>query len=305
MATKKLSRTVIEGGRHGFNKYERRNSHAEVRAEERDYIKAVMCNLDLADEIEIGERRPVMKEFTDKLSPMYRWIDAQVGRPWSEVRSEVFQKFDTRTTAGRHITFDHLLREIVETESGFDKHGHIADPDIPAVPANPKYKYYSRWSVADYYVDRQGILRKREESRRRYRSWYLYQRVTDQEYKDAEVWLNNRMVGLVNGKLHWFMPTEGVWKASWFEPFKAYDTWTRHELIYFILENGLYEVMHPSLTLPQYGITGKAHGDHWEKVPKPFGFRQRGELTATEAKTFHSFKKKIQEDILSHTRDRQ
>ncbi len=49
MATKKLSRTVIEGGRHGYNKYERRNSNAEVRAEERDYIKAVMTDLDLAD----------------------------------------------------------------------------------------------------------------------------------------------------------------------------------------------------------------------------------------------------------------
>lgn len=301
MSTKKLSRTVIEGGRHGYNKYERRHSHAEVRAEERDYLKQVMSNLDLADEIEIGEKRPVMKEFTDKLSPMYRWIEAQVGRPWDAVRAEVFQKFDTRTTAGRHITFDHLLKEIVETE--YDNRGQIADPNIPKTTHRGRY-YYS--SYADYYVDQQGTLCKRDNSRRYRSAWYLYQRVSDQEYKDAEAWLINRMVGLVDGKLHWFMPTEGVWKASWFEPFKAYDTFTRHELVYFSLENGMYDVCSPGLiaSLGAINMTGKAHGDHWEKVAHPACFRRRGELTATEVKAFRSFKKKIQEDILSYTKGR-
>ncbi len=241
-----------------------------------------------------------MKGFTDKLSPMYRWIEAQVGRPWDEVRAEVFQKFDTRTTAGRHITFDHLLQQVVETDTGFDERGHIADPEIPKTT----YGRYYYGSYAEYYVDQQGILCKRDRSRRYRSAWYLYQRITDQEYKDAEAWLNNRMIGLMDGKLHWFTPTEGVWKASWFEPFKAYDTFTRHELCYFSLENGMYNIANPSLAIPSLGITCKAHGDHWEKVAKPAGFRRRGELTATEVKTFRSFKKKIQEDILSYTKDR-
>jgi hypothetical protein len=298
MSTKKLSRTVIEGGRHSYNKWERRHSHAEVRAEERDYLKQVMSNLELAEELEIGEKRPVMKEFTDKLAPMYRWLETQVGRPWSEVRSEVFTKFDTRTTAGRHITFDHLLREIVETDSGFDNRGHIPDPNIPKT-THGRY-YYG--SYASYYVDQTGILRAKEHSRY-HQSWY-WEKISDQEYKDAEAWLQNRMVGEKDGKLYWYVPTQGVWKASWFEPFKAYDTYTRHELCYCSLENGLYEVMHPSLAAPQYGITGKAHGDYWQKVEKPSSFRRRGELTSTEVKTFRSFKKRIQNDILSFTKDR-
>jgi hypothetical protein len=296
MSTKKLSRTVIEGGRHGYNKWERRHSHAEVRAEERDYLKQVMSNLELADEIDIGEKRPVMKEFIDKLSPMYRWIEVQMGRPWSEVRSEVFTKFDTRTTAGRHITFDHLLREIVETDSGFDNRGHIADPDIPKT----SYGRYHYGTYADYYVDRQGILCKRP--RKQY--FYDWQRVSEQELKDAEVWLNNRMIGEVGGKLHWFTSTEGIWKASWFEPFKAYDRWTRYNLCYFSLENGLYDAVHPSLVYPSLSMTGKAHGDHWEKIDKPAGFRRRGKLTAAEVKVFRSFKKTIQRDILFYTKDR-
>ena len=300
MSTKRLSKTVIEGGRSGYNKHERHYSHAEVRAEERDYLKAVVSDPDLADELEIGDHRPVMKDFRDKLSPMYRWIEAQVGRPWDEVRAEVFQKFDTRTTAGRHITFDHLLKEIVETDSGFDNRGQIADPNIPKITHQGRY-YYS--SYPTYYVDRTGILQKRRYNR--YRNWQ-YQPIADQEYKDAEAWLNNRMIGLVDGKLHWFVPTEGIWKASWFEPFKAYDRWTRHELCYFSLENGMYYVSNPSLAveMSDVGFTCKSHGDHWEKVAHPAGFRRRGELTATEVKVFHSFKQKIQQDILSYTKGR-
>ena len=45
-----------------------------------------------------------------------RWLRAQIGRPWNTVRSELVQRFDRRTTAGRHLLCDHLLHEI---ERGF------------------------------------------------------------------------------------------------------------------------------------------------------------------------------------------
>lgn len=287
MSTKKLSRTVIEGGRAGSNKWERRHSHAEVRAEERDYLKQVISNLDLVDEIEIGANRPVMKEFTDKLSPMYRWLDAQVGRPWSEVRSEVFTKFDTRTTAGRHITFDHLLREVVETDSGFDRHGIIADPAIPKESCNKRRYWY--YSAAYYYVDQAGIFRVREEQSRT-----PYEFVPDQEFKDTEAWLAGRMIGERGGKLYWLVPTERVWKASWFEPYKNYDRYTPHNLKYFVLENGSFDA----------GFTGKSHGDYWQVVENPFSFRRRGELTSEELKTFKALKEKIRDDILGFSEGR-
>lgn len=299
MATKRLSRTVIEGGRHGFNKYERRTSHNCVRAEERDYLKAVIADPELADEIEIGQLKPVCKEFTDKLAPMYRWLDTQVGRPWSEVRAEVFQKFDTRTTAGRHITFDHLLKEVVDSESGFDNRGNIADPSIPKVPVHPNSKRYYYWSYADYYVDQQGILQAKE-GRHRHR-YARYDFVSEQEYKDASNWLNGRMVGEIGGKLYWFVPTERIWIASWHQLDKPYEAFSFYnELKYFVRENGSYEIVSRSLLYNSLNMTGMAHGDYWQLVEKPFSFRQRGELNSEDTKTFRAFKEKIQHNILAH-----
>lgn len=305
MSTKKLSKTVIEGGRIGRNKWERRNSHAEFRAEERDYIKAVKADPELADELEIGERQHVYKEFSDKLAPMYRWIEAQVGRNWDEVRSEIFQTFDTRTTAGRHITFDHLLKEIVDTESGFDDRGYMTNPEIPVISSNSKYHYRS---FADYYVDQEGILRTcKDRNRRRYR--YEPEKVpTEQEYKDAEVWLQNRMVIEQDGKLYWAMPTEGIWKATWFEPNKVYDRRTQHELSYYVRKSGNHEETHYSKDPFGYdsytSYTIKTSGAYWEKVANPYSFRQRGELSAEDIKIFRSFKAKIRRDMIAYGKGR-
>lgn len=301
MSTKKLSRTVIEGGRYGFNKWERRYSHAEVRAEERNYLKEVMANVELADETEIEPCRPVRKEFTDKLSPMYRWLDAQVGRPWDQVRSEVFQKFDTRTTAGRHITFDHLLREVVDSESGFDKFGRIIDPTIPKETSG-RTTYYS---IADYYVDQHGILCRGNRSRRYF---IRSEKVTEEEYNFAAEWLNNRMIMEADGKLHWLAPTQDIWLATWFDPYNnasgdpPYWYGTRSSgLAYYVWRSGEYKTTtHYSVcdNYRPYPMTSKTFGDHWERVKNPYSFRQRGELSNEEVKVFKSFKQRIRNDIL-------
>lgn len=109
MARKDLSRTVIEGGRYYRNCWERRASHGIARAHEREWLDAVRFDHDLAEERAIAGRPHVYKMFRDKLAPAERWLESNVGRPWSTVRSELLQTFDTRTTAGRHIVFDHML----------------------------------------------------------------------------------------------------------------------------------------------------------------------------------------------------
>lgn len=303
MSTKRLSKTAIEGGRRGFNKWERRHSHAEVRAEERDYLKQVMIDLEAADEEEIDLPRPVYKEFSDKLNPMYRWLESQVGRPWDEVRSEVFTKFDTRTTAGRHITFDHLLQEVVDTESGFDKRGRMIDPNIPvSSPEGPRRSY---WSFASYYVDQEGILCKPPT-----RSYGNYERISEIEFQDAEVWLANRIVMEKEGKLYWLSPTQDIWKATWLEPGTSYIQHYsyQYKLRYYVLTKGAYESKYaynpswdPNQTL--YVVT-KKHGDYWELVENPYSFRRRGELSAEEVKYFRSLKRKIRQDILSFSKGR-
>lgn len=303
MSTKRLSKTVIEGGRHGYNKWERRHSHAEVRAEERDYLKQITIDPDLSDEIEIGENRPVYKEFTDKLAPMYRWLDSQIGRPWSEVRSEIFKTFDTRTTAGRHITFDHLLSSVVETNTGFDRYGRLADPNIPREPVKGQTRRY--FSSSSYYVDQNGILCADEERNKRYyRKW---EPVTEDDYKFAATFLKGRMIGEKGGKLFWFAPSEDIWLATWIDPNRVYyDVWGSHKLAYYVLDNGLHETLHTVHTQYSGTYTTKinTHGDFWAPVENPFSFRQRGELSEEEVKTFKSLKYKIRQDILAFSKGR-
>jgi hypothetical protein len=51
------------------------------------------------------------KEFTDVLSPLYRWLDKQVGRPWDCVYSELCVGLDKRKVTHKHV-FDHAFQHI-------------------------------------------------------------------------------------------------------------------------------------------------------------------------------------------------
>lgn len=204
MSKKNLARSAIEGGRYGRNKWERRYSHTEERNAAREYCKQAIRDLDSTDEDLIDKKGKVYKEFRDKLSPMYRWLRAQVGRPWDEVRSEVFQKFDTRTTAGRHILFDHLLKS-VETDSSplrWWRLSHQAE--------DPETTHYQN----DFYVDEDGFLQERRYISRRSRGSY------GMNFEFVAKWLNGRIVGWEGNKYYWYTPSmkDGwidEWKCQW------------------------------------------------------------------------------------------
>lgn len=111
MSTKNLSRTVIEGGRDRYNKFQRRHSNAVERTHAHRLERA-LCRTQEPDEALFVPRQPHYRVFYDKLGPARRWLVSQAGRPWDKVRSELFARFDARTTPGRHILFDHLLDEV-------------------------------------------------------------------------------------------------------------------------------------------------------------------------------------------------
>jgi hypothetical protein len=136
VARKDLSRTVIEGGRYRRNRWERRASHGVERASTRAWLDEVSVDHDVAEEFDPPPIKPVAKSFYDKLAPAQRWLQAQVGRPWSKVYSELRARFDSRTIAGQHIVKDHMLGWV---QRGAPKH------------------HFSRY---DLYVDEHGILRK-------------------------------------------------------------------------------------------------------------------------------------------------
>lgn len=217
MSTKNLARTIIEGGRHKGNKWERRNSHAIERAHLRNYLREVEQDPENYEEYDPEPRESVMKGFDDKLGPIYRWLNRQVGRAWDEVRADIAQAFDIRTTAGRHIVFDHMLQSVqTGPEAGYKYY---------SVPGDSTASY----SDHDYYVDDNGILqKKRYLGRRRY-----HDKVPAWDTKQLANWLNGRIVGKVGNKLFWFVPTgkakkhrgmghAHIWKIVWDYPNRWY-----------------------------------------------------------------------------------
>ncbi len=64
--------------------------------------KMLMGNRDLGPHDE-------SKDFTDKLGPLKRWLNAQVGRNWDRVYSEIKQAFPNTNKQNHHLLDTHLL----------------------------------------------------------------------------------------------------------------------------------------------------------------------------------------------------
>jgi hypothetical protein len=131
MSTKYLARSIIEGGRSGHYKAECRRRMSEERAAWRAEARIIARDPEGYEDLAKPEPRRghVSVEFSDKLSIVYRFLESNVGRSWDAVRSELCEKFDTRTTQGRHILFDHLLKDVSESPEG-------GRGDLPWAPAN-------------------------------------------------------------------------------------------------------------------------------------------------------------------------
>ena len=179
MATKRLSRTAIEGGRSGYNKHERRQSYADERARVRDDLRKLVVDADLADDWGLVKRQKVGKDFADKLGPPMRWLRKQAGRPWDEVYSDLKRSFDPRTTAGRHLVYDHMLTWVERGE------------DIP-------------WRRPECTVDNDGILREWPLTRRQHTGWWrvYYER------RRAAWWAAGRKVIDYGAVQFWAVPVE-------------------------------------------------------------------------------------------------
>lgn len=222
MSKKNLARTAIEGGRYGRNKWERRYSNRIERAAERNYMSKVEHDVEYFDDYDITPREPIYKEFKDKLNPMYRWLHAQVGRKWDDVRSEVAEKFDTRTTAGRHITYDHLLSS-VEVKPRLEYRRYSDHP----------YTYEdfttSRWSENQFYVDEEGILRNK--------TYIPYNKTKIPKFDTASIanWLRGRVVGKVGNKYYWFVPAGKSANYDWMCQWKTSYYWQGGGLRYLYL----------------------------------------------------------------------
>lgn len=112
MSKKNLSRSILEGGRHSGNKWDRRDSHRKERQYGKRFTDYAINDEEMGDGRVARARNRVYKGFDDKLAPIYRWLRSKVGEPWNDVYSELRSKFDTRTIAGKHIVQDHVLSSV-------------------------------------------------------------------------------------------------------------------------------------------------------------------------------------------------
>ena len=186
MSTKNISRTIIEGGRHRRNKYDRYQSNATERAELRAFRhSAEYGDEDTVLDLAAPKREPVYQGFDDKLAAVYRWLRSHVGQPWDVVFSKLCSTFDTRTTAGRHITHDHVLRSIT----------HEARPQ----PWGFRYN--------DFVVGLDGVLREGERSR-----WAKRRAARGPSDMDVRRWARDRRVMDYGVSVFWMVPEKVEWR---------------------------------------------------------------------------------------------
>lgn len=268
MSKKKLSRSIIEGGRVSRNKWERRDSHNKQRASERDYCKAVINDVDNADVKEISKKVKVHKEFDDKLGGVVRWLAKQVNRPWDNVYSEIKTKFDVRTTAGRHVVEDHLIKSVEFPN----------DPWSVAYDLHEKTSYYPN----HFYVDDEGILRVKTQIPR-------YNKAVKFETDKIAVWLNGRVVGQVGSVFYWFIPCGNwTWTCTWGK--KPYYGWAR--LTYYYLS-----------TRPTFNKDGQISGreEYWMSAFSPYSMRQGLKLSKEDLKFWHTIPEFYQTKVLERS----
>jgi hypothetical protein len=114
MSTKNLARTVLEAGRSSAGTWGRREDNRVERATTRRALAALRDRED-ADELLLPVVKKTNRCLDDKLGAPERWLASHVGRPWAKVRAELFARFDTRTLAGRHIVYGHMLPWVAES----------------------------------------------------------------------------------------------------------------------------------------------------------------------------------------------
>lgn len=179
MAKRNLARTAIEGGRvSSIRVNERFHTRSERRATNAA-LQRIKSDPDLADELVVDPRTMEYREFADKLNPVYRWLEKQVGRQWNDVFSEVKARFPARSLAGRHI--------VGHIESYISKEWHEHD-----------YR-------GDLVVGVDGVLRRNEDRRRRH--YYL-------SVPRRNIELENEVHWVLDSGLHWELNKYLKWHHS-------------------------------------------------------------------------------------------
>lgn len=110
MSTKNLARTIVEGGRYGWSKFELRRYTRRERREVRALMMAAKRDISILENSVLPIRQKAYKEFHDRLNPAYRWFHSQIGigKSWNAAYSYLKRRYDIRTIKGWHLIDSHI-----------------------------------------------------------------------------------------------------------------------------------------------------------------------------------------------------
>lgn len=196
MSTKKMSRTVVEGGRATSAE---NDNHYHTRVERRktkSHLRAVKTQEDFLDSPAFQDRKFEGRSFADSLTVVYRYLQANAGRPWNDVFSELCRKFDRRTMKGWHMIDGHVINMV----------DYIDRP-----------RYWPRYlDPVGAWVDTAGILRYNDRKRFGKKKAPITKH-THRTLEGVREWLSGRSVEDVGGKLFWRVTVKSKWVlcAGW------------------------------------------------------------------------------------------
>lgn len=103
-----MAKVVTERPRRGHGNRSRKTTGRSMRLYDSN------CDYDEPTRLPIARRRQYgydCKELSDLIGPLRRYLRSCVGRPWTNVHSEMSCKLDRRSVSGSHI-WDHVRWEI-------------------------------------------------------------------------------------------------------------------------------------------------------------------------------------------------
>jgi hypothetical protein len=169
MSTKNLARTIIEGGRWSGSKWLRNQQNRHNRRRFRNWLdSSIEFDDDPGEWLprHAGDRkhREDIWGQNDKIHPIYRWVDSQVGRYWDDVYSDLCRRFDRRNLAQRHVIVDHVIGNVHGA-------GYRERPGLRYVSDEWFAKYDYDWllfyrSFFHWYIDKDGRLQSNKYKRR-------------------------------------------------------------------------------------------------------------------------------------------
>jgi hypothetical protein len=181
-----MARTVIEGGRTGHNKFERREASRIERQAMRAYARRLVWDPAYDEGCVRPRRDPVGPSFADRFTPFHRFIDSWVGRRWDDLYAELRRRFDVRTAKGWHLVLDHFRGASSSFGGGMTRR----EGDV-------------NWMYADWFIDADGYIRRAP--RIPYRSY-----ADRKPPADFDAWHADRKVGPRGARFFWFVPTSGT-----------------------------------------------------------------------------------------------